>query len=96
MGVKNLLMELGLDPGTPIIYEDNDGARRLAMHGMGQRRARHLDIKYHVVQDLCKEGKLEVVRLPGENQPADLLTKGSHTAKAFDRLREGLGVLIST
>ncbi len=35
MGIKNLLVELGADPGTPLIYEDNDGARRLAMSDMG-------------------------------------------------------------
>ncbi len=95
MGIQNLLVELGADPGTPVIYEDNDGARRLAMSDMGQKRARHLDIKHHLVQDLCRDGKVEVVRIPGENQPADLLTKGSHTAKAHAYLRECLGVLAS-
>ncbi len=96
MGIKNLLEELGMNPSTPLIYEDNDGARRLAMSGMGQKRARHLDIKHHLVQDLCRDGQVEVVRLPGEDQPADLLTKGSHTAKAFTYLREGLGVVMNT
>ncbi len=95
MGVKNLLVELGIDPGTPLIYEDNDGARRLAMSGMGQKRARHLDIKHHFVQDLCRDGKVEVARLSGEEQPADLLTKGSHTTKAHSYLRERLGVMTS-
>ncbi len=37
MGIKSLLEELGMNPGTPRIYEDNDGARRLAMNGMGQK-----------------------------------------------------------
>ncbi len=81
---------------TPQIYEDNDGARRLAMNGMGQKRARYLDIKHHLVLDLCRDGKVEVVRLPGEEQPADSLTKGSHTAKAYTYLREGPGVMMST
>ncbi len=91
MGIKNLLVDLGVDPGTPIIYEDNDGARRLVMSGMGQKRARHLDIKHHFVQDLCRDGKVKVVRLSGEEQLADLLTKGSHTAKAHAYPRESIG-----
>ncbi len=96
MGIKNLLEELGINTSTPQIYEDNDGARRLATSGMGQKRARHLDIKHHFVQDLCRDGKVEVVRLPGEDQPADLLTKGSHTSKVHAYLREKLGVMIGT
>ncbi len=95
MGIKNLLEELGVDSGIPVIYEDNDGARRLAMSGMGQKRARHLDIKHHFVQDLCRDGKVEIVRLSGEHQPADLLTKGSHDAKSHAYLRECLGVMTS-
>ncbi len=96
MGVKNLLTELGVDLGTPVIYEDNDGARRLAMSGMGQKNARHLDVKHHLVQDLCRDGEIQVLRLPGVDQPADLLTKGSHTAKNHSYLRGKLGVVIST
>ncbi len=96
MGVKNLLTELGVDLGTPVIYEDNDGARRLAMSGMGQKKARHLDVKHHLVQDLCRDGEIPVLRLPGVDQPADLLTKGSHTAKNHSYLRGKLGVVIST
>ncbi len=96
MGIKNILLELGIGPGRPKIYEDNDGARRLAMSGMGQKRERHLDVKHHLVQDLCQGGQVEVVRLPGVDQPADLLTKGSHTAKTHAYLREGLGVVMNT
>ncbi len=94
-GTKNLLLELGIGPGRPKIYEDNDGARRHAMSGMGQKRARHLEIKHHLVQDLCQDGQVEVVRLPGVDQPADLLTKGSHTEKTHAYLREGLGVVVN-
>ncbi len=96
MGIKNLLVDMGMDPGTLLIYEDTDRARRLAMNDMGQKRARHLETKHHFAQDLCRNEKIKVMRLPGEDQPADLLTKGSHTAKAHDYLRKGLGVMMST
>ncbi len=95
MGFKNLLEELGVNSGIPVVYEDNDGARRLAASGMGQKRARHLDIKHHFVQDLCRDGKVEIIRLPGEDQPVDLLTKGSHGAKSHAYLRRCLGVMTS-
>ncbi len=56
------------------LFDDNDGARQLAMHGMGQKKARHLSSKYHKVQELCEEGKVIILRVPTEDQPADLLT----------------------
>ncbi len=46
------------------------------------------------VQDLCEKGTIDVVRLAGKEQPADLLTKRSHTVKVFTYLREKLGVVI--
>ncbi len=80
----------------PTLYEDNDGVRRLAKSGMGQKRARHLMMKLHYVQDLCKGGLIDVVRVSGKEQPADILTKGSHTVKEFAYLRGKLGVIISS
>ncbi len=60
--VGNLIDELGIKVShTPVLYEDNDGVRRLAMSGMGQKKVRNLAMKYHYVQELCREGQIEVV-----------------------------------
>ncbi len=50
MVMCNLVGEVGvkLENGC-YVHEDNDGSRRLAMSGMGQKNARHLDNKYHYV-----------------------------------------------
>ncbi|MCP3665672.1 MAG: hypothetical protein GY696_24775, partial [Gammaproteobacteria bacterium] len=88
VGVQNLADGLGIKiDHPPTLYEDNDGVRRLATSGMGQKKARHLMMKLHYVQDLCEKGRIDVVRLAGRDQPADLLTKGSHTVKQFTYLR---------
>ncbi|MCP4317551.1 MAG: Ty1/Copia family ribonuclease HI [Hyphomicrobiales bacterium] len=92
MGSLNVLSELGMSMDPPTRWEDNDGSRRLATSGLGQRKARHLDIKYHYVQQLCKERKITIERVAGDQQAADILTKGSHTAKLYTHLRELLGV----
>ncbi len=42
VSIKNLIKELGLLTSKPVIYGVNDGARRLAVAGMGQNKARHL------------------------------------------------------
>ncbi len=68
------------------------GSRRLGTSGLGQKKARHLDIKLHYVQELCKGSKLTIERVAGSEQRADLLTKGSHIAKLYIYLRYLLGV----
>ncbi len=93
MGTHNLVSQMGADLPAPLLLEDNDGARRLATAGMGQKKARHLQIKHHYVQELCKEGKIKIDRLETANQPADLLTKGSHSIKALQHLLPRLGVM---
>ncbi len=53
---------------------------------MGQKKARHLMMKLHYIQDLCEEGESKVLRIVGKEQPADILTKGLHTIKEFTYL----------
>ncbi len=93
VGIRNLLKEIGVKLGPITVHEDNDGARRLATDGMGQKKARHLSIKYHFVQDLCKKGEITAHRLPSGDQPADVLTKGTHTAKIHRHLVKRLGLV---
>ncbi len=92
MGILHLMAEIGHEVTPPTLHEDNDGCRRLATAGMGQKKARHLDAKYHYIQELCEEGSVKVVRIKTKDQPADLLTKGRHTAKEHTYLMERLGV----
>ncbi len=93
VGTHNLLTGMGVDIPAPLLLEDNDGARRLAAAGMGQKKARHLQIKHHYVQELCREGRVSVNRLDGANQPADLLTKGTHPVNTWQHLIPRLGVM---
>ncbi len=93
ISIKNLIKELRLPTLKPVIYGDNDGARRLATAGMGQNKARHLMTKQRYVQYLCREGEIIIERVSTVEQPADLLTKGSHTVAAFKKLRNKLNII---
>ncbi len=92
MGLVNLLAQMGHKTDPPVLHEDNDGCRRLAVAGMGQKRARHLEIKYHYIQELCEKGLVRIERVGTGDQPADLLTKGRHTANEHQHLMTRLGV----
>ncbi|MCP5023831.1 MAG: hypothetical protein GY930_18945, partial [bacterium] len=62
--VNNLLEELGCkSQKPPVILEDNDGMRAMAMGDVGgKKRCRHLALKYHLVRESCEEGKVRVER----------------------------------
>ncbi len=93
VGLYNMVNEIGIKVEKRCkLFEGNDGARRLAMHGMGQKKARHLSSKYHKVQELCEKGEVIILRVATEDQPTDLLTKGSHSCKQYSYLLEMLGV----
>ncbi len=97
VSLRNLLSEIGVTlNGTCLIHEDNDGSRRLAMSGLGQKKARHLSTKHHYVQELCRNHEVKVARIASGEQPADLLTKGSHTGKMYSYLRDKLGIVNHT
>ena len=75
--LQNLLSELKLDDvaKTVVIFEDNQSAIRSA-NGNGQpKRLKHIDIKYHFVRKMLKEGRIYVKYVCSPDQVADILTK---------------------
>ena len=57
------------------------------MHG----RSKHIDVHFHFLRDLVKDGSIELVHCGTENQVADVMTKPLKL-NAFLRLRKMLGV----
>lgn len=57
------------------------------MHG----RCKHIDVRYHFLRDLTKDGVVELVHCSTENQIADILTKPLKL-DSFSKLRARLGV----
>lgn len=46
---------------------------------MGQR-TKHIDVKWHHIRDMIKEGELVVVYIRSEDNPADIMTKNTKEA----------------
>ncbi|MCH93881.1 disease resistance protein [Trifolium medium] len=57
------------------------------MHG----RCKHIDVRYHFLRDLSKDGVIELKFCKSQNQLADIMTKALKL-EAFCKLREALGV----
>ena len=71
--VQSMLEELG-EPVKLQILTDSIAAIGITKR-LGPGRVRHLEVKDLWIQDELRKGKLTVRHLPGESNPADLLTK---------------------
>jgi hypothetical protein len=58
------------------------------MHG----RCKHIDVRFHFLRDLTKDGVVELIHCRTKDQLADILTKPLKL-DAFCKLREGLGMI---
>ena len=64
-----------LPPGPTTVYEDNRGARALAMNPNSHARSKHIDIRHHFTRDKVEDGTVAIVSLPTNEMLADLGTK---------------------
>ncbi|XP_056163923.1 secreted RxLR effector protein 161-like [Syzygium oleosum] len=74
-----------------IIFCDNNSAIKLSKNPILHGRSKHIDVKYHFLGDLTKDGVIDLVFCRSEDQVADLFTKPLKIA-TFQKLRKLLGV----
>ncbi|CAA7042916.1 unnamed protein product [Microthlaspi erraticum] len=60
---------------TVDIYSDSQSAIALAKNAVHHERTKHVDIKFHFLRDLINEGKIRVLKIATEYNPADIFTK---------------------
>ena len=87
------LQNLFLCPGFPQdgptqIYCDNQAAISLTKDFQFHSKSKHIDIHHHFIRDKVSDGTLTVSYVPGEENPADLLTKGLARVKHEKFTRE--------
>ena len=54
-------MESVVRIGAVNMFEDNEGAIKLAANRHGSRRTKHIDVKHYLVRDACDARKVKVV-----------------------------------
>jgi len=57
------------------VYEDNQGAIALAKNPVYRQRCKHVDVKFHFVRSVIKEGRINLEYCPTDDMVADVLTK---------------------
>ena len=73
---KSMLSEIGIEQQTVTIHEDNESCIKLANTPQEFKRTRHIQVKYHFIRSLVKEGKIKLEFCPTKDQLADIFTKG--------------------
>ena len=74
--ILQMLQELGMASKEAVkIFEDNQACMALASKDVASPKLKHVDIRYHFVRTMLKEGKTSLVYCPTYHQAADILTK---------------------
>jgi hypothetical protein len=68
------------------VYEDNQGAMKIAKSTCTHKKSKHVNIRYHFVREHVSEGKIILTWIPTKNMIADMLTKPVAEAE-FSRKR---------
>ena len=91
MWITNLFGEIGF-PVSPItICGDNQGSLFIGSNPVQEKWTKHIDIRYHYIQECIKDNKVSVVFVPGNDNLADMFTKNLDCLK-FVKFREQLGL----
>lgn len=75
---RNLLVELNFKSCENFVvplYEDNQSAIRIGKSCEQPKRLKHINVKYHFVQEKVRDGTVSIIYIPSSEQVADLLTK---------------------
>ena len=86
-------MEPSMRVGAVNVFEDNEGAIKLATNKHASRRTKDINVKHHLVRDASDARKVRVVYVRSEDQHADLLTKPLDLQKFYKHAKFILNVV---
>lgn len=87
--LKDFLISLGLwtEKRWIPIYVDNQACLNIALQeNFTSERTKHIRIRLSYIQDECKNGNVNLIKIPTENNLSDILTKGL-TTDTFNHLK---------
>ena len=64
------------------LYCDSQSAITLTKEGLYHARMKHIDIRYHFIRYIIKEGLIQLIYCPTKDMTADTLTKALPSIKA--------------
>nr|KYP50279.1 Retrovirus-related Pol polyprotein from transposon TNT 1-94 [Cajanus cajan] len=90
--MRRILKELGHNQeGCTTLMCDNSSTIKLSKNPIMHGRSKHIDVRFHFLRNLSRDGCIELVQCGTKEQVADLLTKPLKL-DCFLKLREQMGV----
>ncbi|CAJ2671832.1 unnamed protein product [Trifolium pratense] len=90
--LRKILEQLGQEhTSANTIFCDNSSSIKLSKNPILHGRCKHIDVRYHFLRDLTKQGIVELVHCSTGEQTADIMTKPLKL-ESFVKLRSKLGV----
>lgn len=88
--IKKLLSDCGVNQIEAIpIYCDNRSCIVIARNPVIHGKNKHIDVKYHYIQELVAENEIQLEFCKSKEQLVDVLTKSLDTKKQM-QFREGV------
>lgn len=90
--LRRILEVLNQEQSNPtVVFCDNISAIKLSKNPVMHGCSKHIDVRFHFLQDLVRDGILELIQCSTQQQVADVLTKPLKL-DVFLRMRGSLGV----
>jgi hypothetical protein len=81
----------GQEMALTVIHCDNQSCIKLSENPVFHDRSKHIEIRYHFIQDWVQRGAVQLQYIPTDDQVADILTKALPRGKhVFFRDKMGL------
>ncbi|XP_031248461.1 secreted RxLR effector protein 161-like [Pistacia vera] len=73
--LKGLINELGIEQQTVKINSDSQSAIHLCKNQVYHERTKHIDVHLHFIREMIERGEIEIEKIDGSHNPADMFTK---------------------
>jgi hypothetical protein len=94
--LRRVLEKLGnIQSKCTIIFCDNSLAIKLSKNPVMHGRSKHIDIKFHFLRDLTREGTVELVHCSTQEQLSNVMTKPLKL-EVFLKLCDRLGMCLKS
>lgn len=84
MYLRDVLNNVGLECDCVTLFNDNQGAIKLAQSKNYSSRTKHIDIRHHFIRHMCEQSVIYLKYLRTDQMPADVLTKGLNGKKHYE------------
>ena len=76
LDLRSFILETGVAKTCPItVHTDSSADKSMAPRIGATRRTRHIDLRFLYLHHLVKSGVIRILKIPGDQNTADVLTK---------------------